>query len=111
MAGAPSAARDYDAREAVKTLYLLLEALPSHMPVYCYGTSENREALLKCEAEEEAAALNQVDVKTAVQALALEMWGNPDSEPDMHEDWSIPRVRALIKNLARAAGVTVPPWA
>lgn len=53
MAGAPAAARDFDPAVAVKTLYQLIEALPAVIPMYCYGTPENRRAVQECDAKEE----------------------------------------------------------
>lgn len=50
-AGAPAASRHHDAVEAVRTLAQLIEALPAILPVYCYGTPENRAAMLACQDE------------------------------------------------------------
>ena len=106
-AGAPSAARDFDAKEAVKILCGLIRALPSILPVYCYGTPENFAALRECEAaEDETEAL-----KAAVSDLTVELWGDPNEQPDRDAEWSPERVQTLVKNLARAAGVPIPPWA
>ena len=42
MAGCPAVSREHDAKKAVRVLWRLLEALPSHLPIYCWGTRENR---------------------------------------------------------------------
>jgi hypothetical protein len=109
-AGAPAAARDYDAKEAVKTLCVLIDAMPALLPIYCYGTPENRKALLECEAAEDAAARAE-PVKAAVSELTRELWGDPEVQPDPREEWSQERLQALVKALARVTGVPIPPWA
>lgn len=48
-AGAPAAALGIDAREAVLVLLQLIEALPALIPLYCYGTPENRAAMTESE--------------------------------------------------------------
>lgn len=40
LAGCPAAAKDHDAPEAARVLMKLFNALPGHLPVYCYGTPE-----------------------------------------------------------------------
>lgn len=47
FAGAPSAARDHDPKHAVKILIQLIEALPAIIPMYCYGTEENKASYLR----------------------------------------------------------------
>jgi hypothetical protein len=44
QAGAPAASRHHDGVRAVTILYELIESLPEHIPMYCYGTEENRAA-------------------------------------------------------------------
>jgi len=50
--GAPAAHRDYDAAEMVKILIELVEALPAHHKVYCWGTHEHVLAMMTRELEE-----------------------------------------------------------
>jgi hypothetical protein len=40
-----------DPKEAIDILHRLTEALPSHMPQYCCGTPEHKEAMVKCQDE------------------------------------------------------------
>ena len=110
-AGAPAAARNFDAGEAVQILCRLIAALPAALPVYRYGTSENREAMLECDAAEDLADSKAKTVKAAVTALTHELWGDPEQPPDWTAEWSHARLQELVRNLARAAGVPVPPWA
>lgn len=44
-AGCPLVSRDVDSRRARETLLALLDALPSHLDLYCYGTPAHREAM------------------------------------------------------------------
>jgi hypothetical protein len=48
-------------------------------------------------------------LKAALEALMAEWWG--DREPGEHEEWSVRRVNELMKQLALAAGLPIPPWA
>ena len=47
MAGAPAASRDHDAKEAVRTLFTICEALPEYFEQYCYGTEAYRKEMTK----------------------------------------------------------------
>jgi hypothetical protein len=38
-----------DPKVAIDILHRLTEALPSHFPQYCYGTSEHKEAMIACQ--------------------------------------------------------------
>ena len=49
FAGAPAASRDHDAKFAVKVLIQLVEALPEHFDLYCYGKAENTIAMMQRE--------------------------------------------------------------
>jgi hypothetical protein len=39
----------------------------------------------------------------------VEWWG--DREPGEHEEWSVRRMNELVKQVALAAGLPIPPWA
>jgi hypothetical protein len=59
--GAPAAHRDYNAAEMVKILIELVEALPSHHKVYCWGTHEHVVAMMTRELEGIRENLDQED--------------------------------------------------
>jgi hypothetical protein len=40
LQGCPAAHRDYDAREMVRLLHKLMEGLPEHIRIYCWGAPE-----------------------------------------------------------------------
>jgi hypothetical protein len=46
LQGAPAVPKDLSAHEAVQTLRELLDALPKHIPLYCWGSKEHHHAML-----------------------------------------------------------------
>lgn len=50
------------------------------------------------------------NLRAAIEALLEECWGN-DSEPTNDDEWDHHRLNERLKEVARAAGMPVPPWA
>lgn len=50
------------------------------------------------------------EVQSAIEALLCECWGG-ESEPTNDEEWDHYRLNERLKDLARAAGYPIPPWA
>lgn len=59
--GAPAAHRNYNAPQMVKILINLVEALPAHHKVYCWGTHEHIVAMMTRELEGIREDLDQED--------------------------------------------------